>query len=121
MDHSNFHYVGRSALDGGVDGFAFFAVSHHYIDRVGKVREISPSAEHGFDISLPGSQNPRIVEISFYSREVLKIFLNEILGFSQCQIGGAAQPKGAHAIDQSEIDCLGMPALLLGYFDNGTS
>ena len=49
-----------------------------------------------------------------HAREHLIISLDEIFRFSQGQVGGARQPEGAHAVDQTEIDGLGVPALVLG-------
>ncbi len=43
---------------------------------------------------------------------MLKVGFDVVFGFRQGQLGGAGEPKGAHAINQPKVDGFGVPALV---------
>jgi len=80
-----------------------------------QVREVAFAPQKRFHTAGLGSFKACFIQPGFHTREFLKVFLDEVFGFRQGQVGGARQAEGAHAIDQAEIDGFRMAALLLGH------
>ena len=118
-DHCQFDDIGSCALDRGVDGFALFTLADGVVGSGSQRREVTPASEQRFHVTLAAGLKTGVIEPFFDPREFPEIFLDEILGFSQGQISGTGETEGAHAVDQTKVDRLGMPALLLGNFVQG--
>ena len=77
-----------------------------------QLREVAPAAEQRLDVAALGGQTARFIQVLAHARETLEVDPDEVLRLGQRQVGRAGQAEGAHAIDQPEVDRLGMPAHL---------
>ena len=113
MQHGDLHNIRCRALNGRVDSFALFAVLHLNVLFALQSREITPASKQGFDIALFRRQLADSIQIFFDTGELCEIGFDKIIGLSQRQFGGTRQPECGHAVDQSEVDRLGMATHVL--------
>jgi hypothetical protein len=76
------------------------------------VRQPQAAAEHGFHVALLVRLDARVVHVALHARKALEVALDVVLGRFLLDAQVARQAEGAHAVDQPEVDDLGVAALL---------
>jgi hypothetical protein len=115
--HCDLNDVGRAALHRSIYGHALRSLLDHSVSGTDFGQEPSPPQYrlHVTDLSssLLGS-----FQIFLHFGIFLEIQGDELRSFFSAELGGLLQAVVTHAIDDSEIDRLGIPAHLRAYFIN---
>ncbi|VTR68523.1 hypothetical protein DESC_710019 [Desulfosarcina cetonica] len=113
MDHGQLDQIRGRSLDRGVDGGAFGKLAHGTI-AAGDVGQLPDAAKQGAGlVGLVGRLDGAVdkcLDALVAGKIVIDIGLRHLV--ADIQFPG--QTKGAHAVDDAEIDCLGLAAQLVG-------
>ena len=110
LHHAELDQVGRRALHGRVDGGAFGAGAARPVGRV-DFGQVEPATKHGADIALCPGLLAGALHVVPDARIALEIARDVVFGRRVVNAQVARQAKGAHAVDQAEVDHLGKAAL----------
>ena len=109
--HAELDQIGCRALHGRIDGGALRSTAARAVGRI-DLGQIQATAKHGFNKAFGFGAELGLVHVLLHAGVALKITVNvsrSRLGFN-LQI--ARQTKTAHAVNQPEVDDLGIAALL---------
>ena len=109
-DHGQLDQVRSTALDGRIQCDPLRTLTHIEV-AAGQLRDIALSAKQSFSIAdLPCIGN-HILHIAADTRIIGKVILNIFLGLIAADTDVICQGEFGNAVDDAEIDCLGMAAL----------
>ena len=114
MQHGDLHDVCSGALDGSVDGLALLTVLESAVELALQGGEVTAAAEQRFDVAVLGRLLANAIEVFLDARELAEIGLYKLLRFGQGELSGTREAKRGHAVDQAEVDGLGMTTHILG-------
>ena len=111
VDHRQLDQVGGRALHGGVDGGALGHLAAPHVGRP-DLGQPQPTAKHGLDVALFTSLGAGALHVGGHAGITREVAVNVGLcrATLDTQVGG--QAEGAHAVDEPEVDHLGIAALL---------
>ena len=118
--HGDLHDVGRTALDGRVDGGALYR--HPLVHRqaaVEQLREEALAALQRLHVAVPACLGQGAVDVLADARVRAEVLLQELLGLPLGKLRAAAEAERADAVDRGEVDGLPQPALLACHLVDG--
>ena len=110
-DHRQLDQIGRRALHRRIDRGAFGAGTARTVRRI-DLRQPQAAAEHGLHVAARLGRQARFVHVLLHAREARKVAVDVVGRRRTLDLQVRRQPESAHAIDQAEVDHLGVAALL---------
>ena len=108
-NHGNLNHVGGCALDGHVDSVALGKVASRSIAGI-DVGQIAAAPEEGLGVAMLTGKGNVGVDVVFDVGVLGKVFFNQLRGLFAGNAELLAETKGADAVDDAEIDGLGVAA-----------
>ena len=112
LDHGHLDDVCGGALHGGVDGGAFGGLAALAV-AAADFRQVEAAAEQGFHVALFRGLGAGFFHVAFYAGVAFEVQVDVVLGFLARQAQLFGETKGAHAVDQAEVDGLGVAAVVV--------
>ncbi len=109
-DHRQLDQVSRRALHRRIDCGPFGPGAARAVRRI-DLGQPQAAAEHRFDIAARLGLQARLVHVLLHAREAREIAFNIIGRRAPFDVQVGRQAEGAHAVDQAEVDDLGVAAL----------
>ena len=111
--HRHLDDVSRRTLDRCVDRIALGKGAHGGV--VGQyIRQVTFASEERLCISAFAGDTFLTLDIAEYARESRKIIVDQLFGFRTRAVELLRQTECGDTVDDSEIGCLGLAALVLG-------
>ena len=109
--HAHLDEVGGGTLHGGVDGGTLGPGAARAVGTV-DLGQVEPPAEHRFHIASRLGLGLGVVHVVAHPREALEVAVDVVLGRRVVDAQRLRQAIAAHAVDEPEVDDLGVAALL---------
>ncbi len=117
-DHGHLDDIGSGALNDRVHGLPACFAGLHVVAGVQLRQQSAASGKGGHETVLFGILDDTLV-VFFEGSEFLEIAFGEFLGFGLLDLEFAGQFLHAHAVDQTEVDGLGVATLVVLHFLSG--